>query len=275
MQDCLICEVYENIRASIEGTKYIDVLSSFAVDEVNNQVTVKITDMSYAEGFRQDICNAECIHFMKAPQNTTTKSYLKPGGYIGNPSGSYSIGWRGWRTNSAGNHTVGLVTAAHGIKLKEEASTYNEHTFGKFVKRRFGGTLDASFAQNTSKTFDVSNTIKYSGSSLKPGYYVRSSDICVGQKVYKVGMTTELTSGNVINPSCTVIYPEEKGGPKTTFTDYVETSCKTDDGDSGGLLYMDFGGAYRIVGITASSNEITSKFVKADNIINKMNIYPY
>lgn len=271
-----LMDVYENIRASIEGTKYMDVVSSFGVDEINNKVTVKITDMSYAEGFRADICDAECIHFMKAPQNTTTKSYLKPGGYIGIPCGlSYSIGWRGWRTNSAGNHTVGLVTAAHGIELKDEAYTYNTHTFGIFVKRRFGGTLDASFAQNTSKTFDVSNTIKFSGSSLKPGYYVRSSDICVGQKVYKVGMTTHLTSGTILNPSCTVIAAEYEGGPKTTFTDYVQTSCKAAEGDSGGLLYMDFGGAYRIVGIAATTNGITSEFVKADNIINKMNIYPY
>ena len=41
-----LMEVYENIRTSIEGTKYMDAVSSFAVDEMNNEVTVKSTDTS-------------------------------------------------------------------------------------------------------------------------------------------------------------------------------------------------------------------------------------
>ena len=55
----------------------------------------------------------------------------------------------------------------------------------------------------------------------------------------------------------------------------VEAFYKCENGDSGGLVYMDVDGAYRIAGIHASGNDITSKFVKADNIVNKMNIYPY
>ena len=272
-----LMEVYESIKTSIESTEYMEVISSFAVDEMNNNVTVKITDLSYVDGFRKDICDAECIHFVKEHEKISTeKSYLKPGGLIRLASNAfYSIGWRGWRTNSAGNHTVGLVTAAHNNKLKDIAYTLNKHTFGKFVKRSYGGTLDAAFVQNTSKTFDVSNTIKFSGSSLKAGYYVRSANIFVGQKVYKAGMTTGLTSGTVLNRSCTVIYAEHKGAPEKTFTDYVEASYKSDNGDSGGLVYMDVNGAYRIAGIHVASNGTTAYCVKADNIINKMNIYPY
>ena len=271
--------VQRKIADAIAGTKYIEIVSSVGVSQKDNAVVVRMSDPSYADDFRKDICDDECVQIGMEPYKISPdKTYLKPGGYIDNPSFSYSIGWRGWRINNAGNYTEGLVTAGHGNKVGEKAKTFGGHLFGKFVKRRFGGNLDTTFVQRTSDSFDVSNTIKFSGSLLKAGYYVRSANICEGQKVYKVGMTTGLTEGKVLKVSNPVYYREYDGAPYTYFNDFVEADYNSAGGDSGGLVYADVGGAYRIMGnnvCSTTSGPKISNFVKADNIINQMEIYPY
>ena len=249
----------------------------YYVDVMNNQVVVEISDLSNAQNFREEICAAKCIHFKKTVREAETQmTYLKPGGNIKNNAFSYSIGWRGCRVNNAGNYTEGLVAAAHNNKVNDVAYTSGNHIFGKFVKRRYGGDLDAAFVQNTSKSFDVTNTIKYSGSSLAGGYYVRKSNLKVGQTVYKVGMTTHLTKGKILSLNAT-----ETTKDGNTFSDYVRADYHALGGDSGGLVYMDVNGQYRIAGnhvVGYDSNKpgnSTAWFVKADNIINKMEIYPY
>lgn len=265
-----LLKAYEKIGNAINDTKYAKVVSSFYVDEINNAVVVDISDLSYADSFKEDICDDNCIQFNETAEKiapTTTK--LKPGGYIGNASYGYSIGWRGWRINNAGNYTEGLVTAAHSNNVGNIAYTYGGHKFGKFVLRRFSGTMDAAFVQRTNDNYDVSNTIKFSGSSLKAGYYVSGS--CTGCTVYKVGMTTGLTSGKVLSTSCSVTYDNK------TFTDYVKASYRSDNGDSGGLVYMDINGSYCILGthVACVKGEAISYLVKAQNIIEKVDIYPY
>ena len=279
-KDCTydeLIDAYEKIKASIDGTKYFDVDKGLYLDLVNNQVTVEMSDLSYAQDFREDICDAECIDMKKAMgEAETQKTYLKPGGYIDNSSGSYSIGWRGWRINNAGNYTEGFVTAAHGNKVGEIASTSGGHTFGKFVKRRYGGDLDAAFVQNTSKSFGVTNTIKFSGSSLAGGYYMRNTYLHIGDSVYKVGMTTKLTQGKILS-----LTASGKSSDGNSYSDYVKADYYALGGDSGGLVYMDLNGQYRIAGnhvLGYDSNKpgnSSAWFVKADNIINKMEIYPY
>jgi len=276
-------EVSDQIGDAIIGTKYMEVMSMICVNAMKNVVEVKMRDLSYEKDFREEICNHPCIRFEKMDLEPS-KTNLKPGGYIGYREGQYlhdySIGWRGWRINNAGNYTEGLVTAGHGNRVGLEAITSGENSFGKFVKRRFGGNLDTTFVQRTSDSFGVSNTIKFSGSSLKAGYYI-NANLCPGQKVYKVGMTTGLTAGKIIDPSCKVSYSEYDGGPATAFTDYVNADYYSNRGDSGGLVYMDVNGAYVIAGISVcKGNNSTptnpnSSFVKASNIVNQMEIYPY
>lgn len=267
------------IGDAIVGTKYIEVMSMICVNEIENVVEVKMRDLSYEKDFRAEICDHPCIRFEKM-EVEPSKTDLKPGGYISNPTSSYSIGWRGWRINNAGNYTEGLVTAGHSNRVGDKAETSGGHKFGKFVKRRFGGNLDASFVQRTSDSFDVSNTIKFSGSSLKAGYYV-TGNLCPKQKVYKAGMKTGLTMGEIISPSCKAYYPEVDGGSVITFSDYVNANYYSDRGDSGGLVYMDVNGAYVIAGISvcrgndSKPENPNSSFVKASNIVDQMEIYPY
>lgn len=278
--------VSNQIAEAISDTKYMELVSSISVSQKQNAVLVKMRDSSYEDDFRADICDEACVRIQKSSCDMKPlKTNLMPGGYIGiyepQKKAGYSIGWRGWRMNNAGNYTEGLVTAGHGNRVGEVARTYGNHLFGKFVKRRFGGSLDATFVQRTSDKFDVSNTIKFSGSSLKAGYYVVSSSLCEGQKVYKVGMKTGLTQGKITNPGHKTYYKEFEGAPITEFSDFVEADYFCDNGDSGGLVYMDVNGSYVMVGIVASgfvaaiTGEVISDFVKAENIINQMEIYPY
>lgn len=265
-----LMSTYKKIGSAINNTKYAEVVSSFYLDEINNVVVVNISDLSYVEDFKKDICNDKSIQFkVESKKIVPTVTKLKPGGFISNSSCAYSIGWRGWRINNAGNYTEGLVTAAHSNKLNNIAYTSGGHKFGKFVLRRYSGNMDAAFVQRTNDKFDVSNTIKFSGSSLKAGYYVDGT--CVGAQVYKVGMTTGLTTGKIISTSCSVTYDGK------TFTDYVNASYKSDRGDSGGLVYMDVKGAYCILGthVASTVGEASAYLVKAKNVIEKVDIYPY
>ncbi len=91
-------------------------------------------------------------------------------------------------------------------------------------------------------------------------------------------MTTKLTTGKIL--SLNHSYTPE--GYKEKFNDCVLASYKSDEGDSGGLVYMDANGEYRIAGnhvCTYVDREtkqcLSSIFIKAENIIKDVDIMPY
>ena len=282
-----LLNAYHNIVNKMQSDEFEGKVSQVYVDEINNKVVVETPDLSIREKIENAVLDAGCINIQKSKgKAVATKTYLKPGGYIGLEEGTdmyslttdYSIGWRGWRINNAGNKTEGLVTAGHDVTIHKQAKTYGGGDYGKFVLKRFGGKLDMSFVQRTNKNYGETNTIKFSGSSLKGGYYVRSSSMAVGQKVYKVGMTTKLTTGKIL--SLNHSYTLE--GYKEKFNDCVLASYKSDVGDSGGLVYMDANGEYRIAGNNVCKNVdretkqfLSSIFIKAENIIKDVDIMPY
>ena len=273
-------DTFENLKTILSDSKYTDKVNCYYVDEKNNVVVIETTDMSLEDFLKEQAVNSDCIKVTETKHKIAAqKTYLKPGGFIGFEEGNaetcYSIGWRAWRINNAGNKTYGLVTAGHGVINHKTALTYGGGEYGKFVLKRFGGKMDMSFVQRTNDNYGETNTIKFSGSSLKAGYYVRSSYMKTGDNVYKAGMTTGLTTGKIISTSAAVSYDGKN------FTNFVLTDNYCQSGDSGGIAYMNIDGAYRIMGNTAAGwednkpNASNTWFAKAEPVIEDEDIMPY
>ena len=99
--------------------------------------------MSLEDFLKEQAVNSDCIKVTEPKHKIAAqKTYLKPGGFIGFEEGNagtcYSIGWRAWRINNAGNKTYGLVTAGHGVINHKTALTYSGGEYGKFVLKRYG-----------------------------------------------------------------------------------------------------------------------------------------
>ena len=61
-----LMKTYNKLVAIAENTKLYDMANSFALDEVNNAVEVRLRDISYEDRFRKEICDDACIRFIES-----------------------------------------------------------------------------------------------------------------------------------------------------------------------------------------------------------------
>ncbi len=101
--------------------------------------------------------------------------------------------------------------------------------------------------------------------------YTYMTTVAKGETVYKVGNTTYKTSGKVKDKS----YTATIGGVK--FKNLTKTTMEGDYGDSGGIVFTNFNSFDITAGIftAKSTNSEYTLYVKATEIINYMNVYPY
>lgn len=180
----------------------------------------------------------------------------------------YSIGYKAFRLTSSGEYQYGFVTAGHGNSVGCTMK-YDGDEIGKITGREFSGSVDASFVQVTNSEYEMTNNIYYTEDVANGGYYL--SYLPVGYPVYKVGATTQLTSGEVTYSSITIYYTDNLG----TFTDFLDTSLISSGGDSGGLVFAPYDNDFMVVGILDASDDTSSSVCKCGNIEDAMGVYIY
>lgn len=180
----------------------------------------------------------------------------------------YSIGYKAFRITSSGEFQYGFVTAGHGNSVGC-VMKYDGDEIGRITGREFSGSVDASFVQVTNREYEMTNNIYYTEDVANGGYYL--SYLPVGYPVYKVGATTQLTSGEVTYSSITIYYTDNLG----TFTDFLDTSLISGGGDSGGLVFAPYDDDFMVAGILAASDDTSSSVCKCGNIEDTMGVYIY
>jgi len=159
---------------------------------------------------------------------------LKAGQAIYTTGARYSMGCRVKWTTSNGNVKYGFVTSAHGNKKDDYVyanSLLGSSCLGPIVKRKFSGSADVSVVRLDCSASAYTMTNYIYGISTSTKLSSSPANLYVGQLVEKVGSTTGHTSGYITNLSTTATY---KG---VTFTDYIQSTYTSANGDSGGIIY--------------------------------------
>lgn len=290
-----ISSQYETYYALYDGTNSTEetLLKSIAgigIDEEYNKLCVDILNIT---GEKIDLFlslfggSEEMYLFQEAGSFVEDQATYKPGvalyvitGRNGSTITSYSRLSMGYRAY-LGSKT-GFATAGHGIKESVDGIVYANSScttqMGTVQTWIYGGSVDASFIEMNSGN-SVGTTTHYSDSSgstsggdtIRTYFYMTS--VPKNSTVYKVGSTTYKTSAKVTSTN----YDFTVEGQ--TFTNLTKTESFTDSGDSGGLVYMYFEDSYVPAGLVKGGGGVWifsySVYVKATEVLEQMNVYPY
>lgn len=282
-------QVYES--SSSEEFVLLDSIAGFGVDEELNAVIVDIAGLTDEKEalFEALFETNENLIFQEVGATNQLQTSYKPGVGISVITGrngstieiSYlSMGYRAYRTTSSGTE-YGFATCAHGIKDSIDGKVYERNAttvIGTISDWTYEGSVDASFVKLSSGN-SVTMTTMYSdengntagGDTIEENWYM--SNVVKGSNVNKVGATTFKTQAKVTN----VNYDFTVGG--TVFTNLTKTESFSDHGDSGGMVYMYNNGSYKPAGLIKGGGGAWifsySVYVKAQEVINEMNVWPY
>lgn len=282
-----------HVYASSSGEEFVllDSIAGFGVDEELNAVIVDIAGLTDEKAalFEALFEVSENLIFQEVGATNQLHSSYKPGVgicVITGRNGStievaeLSMGYRAYRTTSSGTE-YGFATCAHGIKDSIDGKVYEGNVatvIGTISDWEFGGSVDASFVKLKTGNSIVMTTM-YSndkgsttgGDEIEENWYM--SRVVKGSTVNKVGATTYKTQAKVTAEN----YDTTIEG--TAFTNMTKTEGFSDHGDSGGMVYMYNNGSYKPAGLIMGGGGTWifshSIYVKAQEVINEMNVWPY
>ena len=192
---------------------------------------------------------------LKSSQKSRPYVTVRPGsGIYASASDSSSSGWphasvgfRAYRINPSGTRINGFTTAGHvGMTMSR---LYRTGTLvGNLYDYRYEGTSDFAFYDATSGT-TLSNITAYSDDmgndsdvvSLDASY-VLTNNVSYNSLIMKVGSRTFYSHGYLVDTNYTAHYDD------AIITNLIRTSAKALAGDSGGAVFVEYGGKYCILG---------------------------
>lgn len=284
------CEEVNSILKDCVGVGIIDDKNIVAVDILNlTQDKVVI--------FKKYIMDSPMITFQSSDAIIESNSndqtfYQGQCIYNGTSGGSCSIGFRAWKLKEDGTYAYGFVTAGHAGDVGDDmlwAPIADPSTvIGTVVCSQISGSVDAAFVEfyygmatytldeYAYYTNDDGGTSSTKDKISKNTYFV---SIPVGYEVFKNGKTTYRTSGTVKSSSYDTTYGDED----YYITDMIQTNYKSDNGDSGGIvyaLYEENAPHYLLLGIHVASNSFhigainrRAYCVKIKNIMNDLDVH--
>lgn len=177
--------------------------------------------------FKENVCDSDAIVFAQGFGAIETQSSWSPGQPARNASdqGALTLGYR-----AKFGSTIGIVTAAHAVKMGEEL-IWNGDRFAKATIRNLGGSCDAVFCKMIN-SHDATNTLYGTGNTLS----TTISEPGVGTTINKIGFTSGHTSGRVV---ATDVSADTDTG--VFLTNLTEATYDSEGGDSGGIVYSYIG----------------------------------
>lgn len=189
----------------------------------------------------------------------------------------FSVGYRAYFNNGYSN-LAGFCTAGHaadellgtGMYVYSENPLYTSDPpkIGRIYTYKFSGSTDAAFVG------------MYSGNEFRNSYDTFSfksdryfTEIPKNSTVCKVGASTGYTTGKIKSTD----YSVDTGTVKLTHQ--VKVNLTSDNGDSGGLVFMyynpDGSGGYIPAGLVSCSKGDNTTYTKCGYVVNDLNVYPY
>lgn len=246
-------------------------IKAWGIRQKMNKVIVYMEDTNdeRIKEFKEKVTPSDAVHFMSmsghfiADADTVSID-------AGNPIVNGSVAYRA--TNS--RNTRGVVTAAHVVQSGAYLQTLDGTNFARCIMRNFQRKADAAFCEITDENFVPSRNIYgVSGAILNNNIM----DPLEGAYVFKVGKTTGLSSGPVIDTNFSCEYKGE------TFQNLTAADYRRAKGDSGGIVYFISSSTRYISGVHCAgydngapeNQDITAVYSKASIINSLFNIYGY
>lgn len=257
---------YVDLNGDNEITRNI---KAWGIRQKMNKVVVYMEDTSdeRIKEFKEKITSSDAVHFVPMAGHFVADTISID---AGSPIENGSVAYRAQNTNG----TKGVVTAAHVVDRGAYIRTLDGTNFAQCILRWFGSSADAAFCMITNENYVPSRNI-YGESGIVLNN--NTMDPVEGAYVFKVGKTTGLTYGAIIdtNFSC-----EYKG---VNFKNLTATSYRRSGGDSGGIVYYLSGSTRFTVGVHCAgfangapgNSEITGVYSKASIINSQFNIAGY
>lgn len=213
--------------------------------------------------FKENVCDSDAIVFAQGFGAIETQSSWSPGQPARNASdqGALTLGYR-----AKFGSTIGIVTAAHAVKMGEEL-IWNGDRFAKATIRNLGGSCDAVFCKMIN-SHDATNTLYGTGNTLS----TTISEPGVGTTINKIGFTSGHTSGRVV---ATDVSADTDTG--VFLTNLTEATYDSEGGDSGGIVYSYIGSTNTrlTLGIHLGRYGNNAIYSKANEINDALNISRY
>lgn len=284
----LLFEMKEKGVLSGEKAQLMEAFPQLQLDDKDNRITISFyldddsVSLEDLESYHKMIFGEYPFIRFTTRENKTSQmcsSMVRPG----QPVNSCSVGYRVKR--QVGNQVeLGFVTCGHGNSMNAVLRDSSNTVVGYVAARSYGNNLscDASFVK-TNAGVTTSNAVYYTSSigQTQQGTVLTGNcaDPMYGQRVYKSGATTYLTSG-IVNSTSFAGYIMDANGVTNFFWGLFTTSSDmVSYGDSGGVAYVlngsvNSGNAVGIV--TARGDDYTySIFSKASKINSQLSLISY
>ena len=142
----------------------------------------------------------------------------------------------------------GFFTAAHVAGYDSYAYLSLFTKAGQIIARQTSTSVDAAFVEMTGYGHSFSN--KIDGIQITPGVFLTPA---IGSVVYKVGNTTNTTSGTVLSNLNTSYW--KVNGVTYIYRDLCEATTYCEEGDSGGLMYQKTANTVKVVGVIKGGSD--------------------
>lgn len=283
-------ESISNIVDKIESSGIV----SFYVDEKRNAVIIKMLDCKddVISTIKHTATNADCLVFETCEKSVRT--YVegwRPGRgiyiytFVG---GSYLLCIGGYSTGymASKGSNPGFVTSAHGnnygdlvfLSMLTESSEFSSKYVGQITARELSEYIDAAFVQLDTSKYEQSNLVYWTSSQAgvtRPGAImdaevVSASSITASTWIYKSGMSTYLTAGEMVSPNASMYFEEYD----LTISGLIMTTITATNGDSGAISYIIGGTNYRgkALGIVAGGDGTYTALVPATTINRRLGL---
>ncbi|MBD5087281.1 MAG: hypothetical protein HDT30_00495 [Clostridiales bacterium] len=281
-------KLYGTYSNDTEEYILLNSIVGFGIDEEKNFVEVDILELNEKKEkiFHKLFGKYDCVKLQNAEGKMKDCTAYKPGRklyVITEKNGTNikrafgSMGYRAYRNTASGERRYGFVTCGHSFMDSVDGKVYTSSALntviGKVGKTQYSGSVDAAFIRLANGN-TVSNKVQYDSSgSTSDGDTIASFtymlSVAKGATVYKVGATSYKTSAKVLNTK----YTYTINGVK--FTNLTKTEDFCSPGDSGGLVYTYYDSQYQPCGIVKGKGSGYTVYVKASEIGNAINAYPY
>lgn len=184
-------DLLNNYKINNQGSEIANNFKKFGLYDSENRVIVYLEEFNEEKikEFKENVCDSDAIVFAQGFGAIETQSSWSPGQPARNASdqGALTLGYR-----AKFGSTIGIVTAAHAVKMGEEL-IWNGDRFAKATIRNLGGSCDAVFCKMIN-SHDATNTLYGTGNTLS----TTISEPGVGTTINKIGFTSGHTSGRVV-----------------------------------------------------------------------------
>jgi len=206
--------------------------------------------------------------------------YLSASASTTSTAPNQSVGYRGYRLNASGNRIYGFTGCGHGATSRLYRSG---ELVGNIYDSRCGGKYDIAFYDTTTNT-SLSNTVAYSddmGNAISGELAILSTivaptseNILLGTTAMKVGSKTFFTQGIIESTDY-----RSTTSDGTTYTNTIRSKARASNGDSGGAVFIYYGGNFEIIGTvtggsTSGTYSFAAKYQYAYNALDSV-IYRY